>query len=516
MAKFNTVAERKNVTVNYEGAKVYELDSNFELYTLVCNSLLADKYYEPASEQLRRIVDLVQKCDPEFVANLASYARNEMYLRTIPVILAVLLCRSHGGSLARKTISRVVKRADEITEVMSFFFAINQNVSVDKITKQTKQAVKVPKSLLKGLKDVFESDRFKEYHFGKYNTSGKAVKFRDVLFLTHPKPVSEAQKELFEKIAEDKLATPYTWETELSQVGQDAKDDAEKAELKKAKWAELINSGKLGYMALLRNLRNILNTKPETDVLDKVCDTLKVGAVDAKQFPFRFWSAYRELAGIKSRGGYFSQTPPEGFEPDPYQLKEVLNALNVAIVESLKVYPEFEGNIMIASDVSGSMHSTISPKSSIMNYDIGLVLGAIVNDVKPKSVQGIFGNTFKVINLTGNILDNVANMHKREGEVGYSTNGWTVIDYLLKNKLSVNNVLLFTDCQLWDSTHGRSYAHDPKIETLWKQYKAKNPEARLWIFDLAGYGTTPIEINKRSNVIMVAGWSDRVFEAVRV
>ena len=510
MAKFNTVAEKRNVTVNYEGAEAYSVDSNFELYTLVCNSLLSDKYYESASDQLKRIVKLVGVCDPVFVSNLASYARNEMNLRTIPVVLAVLLCKLHGGSLARNTISRIVKRADEITEVMSFFFAINENVSVNKITKQKKQAVKIPNSLSRGLKDVFESDRFKEYHFGKYNGSGKGTKFKDLLFLVHPKPQNELQTELFKKIAEDKLATPYTWETELSQVGQDAKTEADKDALKKDKWAELINSGKLGYMALLRNLRNILNTKPESAVLDKVCETLKTEAVNAKQFPFRFWSAYRELVGVS----YSDDTSKNNF--DAFQLKDVLDALNIAVVESLKVYPEFTGNTLIASDVSGSMQQSISGKSKVENFDIGLVLGAIVHKTKPKgTVHGIFGDRFKTIHLTGDVLSDVAEMHKREGEVGYSTNGYTVIDYMLKNNLDVDNVLLFTDCQMWnsDNYHNR-YGHDSKIEGLWTKYKATHKDAKLWIFDLAGYGTVPIDIDRNHDVIMVAGWSDRVFEAV--
>jgi hypothetical protein len=64
---------------------------------------------------------------------------------------------------------------------------------------------------------------------------------------------------IFDKIAKDTLETPYTWETELSALGQQKFSHAEeKTAAFQSKWEELIESGKLGYMALLRNLRNIL------------------------------------------------------------------------------------------------------------------------------------------------------------------------------------------------------------------------------------------------------------------
>lgn len=75
----------------------------------------------------------------------------------------------------------------------------------------------------------------------------------------HPKAKDAGQQMVFDRIASDNLDTPYTWEIELSTLGQQVfSDEAERAEAFKTKWEELIDSGKLGYMALLRNLRNLL------------------------------------------------------------------------------------------------------------------------------------------------------------------------------------------------------------------------------------------------------------------
>ena len=45
-------------------------------------------------------------------------------------------------------------------------------------------------------------------------------------------------------------------------------------------------------------------------------------------------------------------------------------------------------------------------------------------------------------------------MEHRSGEVGYATNGHKVIDWLIKEGIVMDKVMLFTDCQLWDSERG--------------------------------------------------------------
>src|SRR5699024_8232060 len=124
---------------------------------------------------------------------------------------------------------------------------------------------------------------FDEYQIAKYNGGCKDLKFRDVLRITHPNPKSKEVEELFRKILDDTLETPYTWETELSARGST-----------KEVWDELIASGRVGYMALLRNLRNIIKSGANiTPVLAVLSDPVQVKK--SKQFPFRFFSAYRIL-----------------------------------------------------------------------------------------------------------------------------------------------------------------------------------------------------------------------------
>jgi hypothetical protein len=122
----------------------------------------------------------------------------------------------------------------------------------------------------------------------------------------------------------------------------------------------------------------------------------------------------------------------------------------------------------------------------------------------------MFGDTWKVINMPDkNILANVNEFYRREGEVGYSTNGYLVIKDLLRKRSKVDKVMMFTDCQLWNSNNtGENMAG------LWKEYKKLAPEAKLYLFDLAGYGNAPLNA-MRDDVFLIAGWSDKIFNVLQ-
>jgi len=70
----------------------------------------------------------------------------------------------------------------------------------------------------------------------------------------------------------------------------------------------------------------------------------------------------------------------------------------------------------------------------------------------------------------------------------------------------MDKVMLFTDCQLWDS-----FGEDSDLAESWDKYKRIAPKAKLYLFDLAGYGQSPVSM-KRNDVYCIAGWSDKVFD----
>ena len=480
--RFSEKKKGANTTVNYEGEVAYKLTPKMELYTLVCTASLQKKFYTDENEAIERLRTLLPKVPVEFSAKLAVYAREQMYLRSIPLVIAVELLKLERSKLTEDLIERVIQRADEIPEILSYFQLANKR-------EGTKKLNKLPNALKKGVARAFY--KFDAYQFAKYNKDTE-VKLRDAMFLCHPKPIRE-KEELFKQIADDKLPIPYTWETELS------KGDGRS---KKEKWQELIASKKVGYMAQLRNLRNLLEENIDNiqDVLDNLAD--KENVWRSKQLPFRFFSAYKAVADVGA-----------------FKASAVLECLEAAIQCSVVNIKGFDANtnVLIACDMSGSMTQMLSPKSSIHYYDIGLVLGMLLQNRCKSVITGIFGEDWKVVQLPRtNILANTHKLSNMEGEVGHSTNGYKAIRWLTDNQKIADKVFIFTDCQLWDSDGSFGYGYGYETHTIkdeWQEYKKIAPNAKLYLFDMAGYGNTPIDLSTK-DVYMIAGWSEKVFNVL--
>ena len=493
--KYNSMLKEKKTEKNYEGARAYAMTPELELYTAVVTASLSDTFYEKQDERVNRIAQLIGKVSPEFVARLAVYTRTEMHLRSIPLLLLVELAKIHNGDdLVARAVEKTVLRADEIMELLMCYQW--RNPSGD----ERKKLSKLSRQIQNGLQRAF--NHFDEYQFAKYDRDGLEVKLRDALFLVHPKAKDEQQQAIFDKIVNRQLEIPYTWETELSALGQQKFDSEEKKqEAFREKWEELINSGKLGYMALMRNLRNMLQADVSLLEMQKVASRLTDAeqVAKSKQLPFRYLSAYREIRQVNSA----------------YTAK-ILSALETAVKASVVNLEGFDANthVLLAADVSGSMQRPVSAKSTVQNYDIGILLSMLLKSKCESVVSGMFGDTWKVINLPQeNILANTMEMHRREGEVGYSTNGYKVIDYLVKENMRMDKVMIFTDCQMWDSERRYYGRPEKEIKDSWHAYKSIFPEAKLYLFDLVGYGQLPMRLAE-PDVYLIAGWSDRVFDVL--
>jgi 60 kDa SS-A/Ro ribonucleoprotein len=100
-----------------------------------------------------------------------------------------------------------------------------------------------------------------------------------------------AKQTLFDKIAEQTLQGPCAWETQLSTRGNS-----------KEVWEQLIDSGKADYMALLRNLKNILDAGLDEERMEQVAAKLEDPdqVRRSRQLPVRFLSAYLEVQDMEA------------------------------------------------------------------------------------------------------------------------------------------------------------------------------------------------------------------------
>lgn len=504
--KFNTKNTGKSVVPNYMGGKSFRLDAAIELYTAVVTTMLDDSYYEKAEDRLKRIKSLIAKNDPIFVAKLAIYARQHMHLRTIPQVLLVELAKVHSGdSLVSETLPKVVRRADEITEVLAYY-------SIANARKGTKILNKLSKQLQKGLATAF--NQFDEYQFAKYNRS-TVVSLKDALFLVHPKPKDAKQQAIFDKIVQENLAIPYTWETQLSQLGQRNFDSEElKVKAKAQLWEELVTSGKVGYMALLRNLRNIIlqgSDKALTQALTVIANKKRVAK--SKQLPYRFLSAYVELEKQRKQQDVFTDNKLK-------KLEKAIEALEQAVIYSIDNLPDMGGKTLILSDNSGSMfgdaggNSLMSAMSKRTTADIANLFAVLYWTKSPDTTIGLFGDRLIMPDIKRNrtVFDNFTTASKEARKCGGATEYgiFTMMQKLIKEKTKVDRIIIFSDCQVGTGCNwfGQNFKGND-FNKLFQQYKKNiNPQVITYSVDLRGYGNTLFS----HGVMTISGWSNKIFD----
>ena len=144
-----------------------------------------------------------------------------------------------------------------------------------------------------------------------------------------------------------------------------------------------------------------------------------------------------------------------------------------------------------------------------MCYEVGNMLAMLLQSQCQQVISGIFADNWKVLNYPHtSILQNTCAISSRIGEVGYGTYGGKPLEWLIKEGVVVDKVMFFTDCQFWGETNFKDY-----FEGLWDKYKKISPNAKLYLFDLVGFGHSPIDF-PREDVVLIAGWSDHVFDMI--
>jgi hypothetical protein len=320
--RLNTAAAMpRNYT--HEGAPAKHIKAEQQLRRSVMSCLLWEsEFYEDGKDIAARITEAAQACSKDFVSALAIEARNVHGLRHAPLLLLTDLIRRGGPGVA-DTIAQSIRRADEMAELVSIYWC-NGKVSLSKQMKT-------------GLAKAF--GKFSEYQLAKYDRDG-SVKIRDVLFLTHPKPKDAEQEALFKRVADRALQTPDTWEVSLS-GGADKRETFER----------LIREGKLGYLALLRNLRNMVDAGCD---LDLVKDAIVARKGADLVFPFRYVAAARACPQL---------------EP----------AIDQALCEAVASGPRLSGKTAVLVDVSGSMDCALSQRSDMTRMDAAAALASVIN-----------------------------------------------------------------------------------------------------------------------------------------
>ena len=323
----------------HEGATAVVLTAEQQLRRSVLSCMLWEReFYEDGVEIATRIRTLVPQVAADRVAALAVEARERMKLRHVPLFLVREMARyATHRALVSETLARVIQRADELSEFVAIYWAEGKQP----LSGQVK----------KGLAAAFT--RFDEYALAKYDRA-TAVRLRDVLFLTHAKPVDASQAALWKRLAQNELVTPDTWEVAHSTAGRTS--DGADGVTRRDVWERLLSERKLGALALLRNLRNMQEAGVREDLVLGALAQMKTERV----LPFRFLAAARKA--------------PQWEE-----------ALELAMFRSLADRTgSLAGHTVLLVDVSGSMNYPLAKRSEMTRTDAAYGLAILLRELAEK------------------------------------------------------------------------------------------------------------------------------------
>lgn len=452
MSKFNTGAAVKNKTTNIAGGKAFKREGKEELAFAVVSSFLEDKYYESGDDRTKRIVSLIQGIsDVEYLLRLAYVTRNVFNMRsTTHLLLAETAKKFKGDSRVRKAIAQCTVRPDDLTELIAYL------------------GKPVPNSIKKGIAEALKN--FNQYQLTKYKMEGKEVSLYDLFNLVHPKPRDAEQGVMWGKLLKGELTPPSTWEVRLSS-----------GENKADVWKDLIGQDKIGYMALLRNLRNI--DKQASEPIKMAACTIiqdRERVVKSRQLPFRFHNAYLNIEN-----------------------QDMLEAISQALDHSLANVPKYDGKTLIAVDSSGSMHgkplqiASLFAAAMFKSNDADLLL-------YDTSIH-----LLKVLRSAPCLEISEKMQHVR---MGGGTQTSLVFKYMIDAKKKYDRIVILSDNESWtESSWSRSDFGSPQ-EAYNKMRTALGIDPYVYAIDIEGYGTSDV---KGGKVQHLCGWSDKIFDLMK-
>lgn len=425
------------------------------------------------AQALEAAIDRALDHDPEATLQEALRLRVEEHIRTTPQVILVRAAnhpKVRGTGLIRTFAPDITLRADEPAVQLAY-------------QRATYPGQPIPNSLKKAW--ARDLRRRTEYELAKYRLEGREVKLVDVVNLAHP-VVTPA----IDKLVKGKLrqSEHRTWEAIISEKGSNRKA-----------WEEAVEV--MGHMALLRNLRNLLQAGVP---LGRFANKLVAGARKGKQLPFRYYSAYQAVG------------------PQAGAIRDVIETCMEVALENV---PQFPGRLMSLCDNSGSAQNMTTSQLGTMRIStIANLTGIVAGSRADEGHVGVFGDKLQpfAVRHKSSIFDQLDKAELLSGrDHGATEHGiWLFWDQAIRNKEHWDHVFVFSDMQ---AGHGGLYGINPSLyhEYLWpgsdryidvaklvNTYRAKvNPAVNVYLVQVAGYEDTILpEFYERTFIL--GGWGE--------
>lgn len=463
---------------------VFRVDRLFAKYSLEA----LDPYKgKKTSEVMEEVIDKALSYDFKATLEWARTLRHEYNMRLNPQVIMVRAAmhpdrvafnEKNPGVFAAIN-KDVMSRADEPASQLTYYLFKNGKKN------------NVPNLLKRSWANKLES--LKPYAVNKYRNAG--IGMIDVVRVSHAH--SAVIDELMRTGAVEVEEDQNTWE-HLRSEGKT--------------WKEILSTIKLGHMALLRNLRNIFTEIDDTAMCRELMEELKAGVLGGKQFPFRYWTAMKQVELASE------------MHCRPIVIAALEDCLNIACDNM----PKLKGKTMCLSDNSGSAWGTIpSEYGSVKVAEIDNLSSIITARNSEEGYVGKFGD--KLIELPVASNANILQMQKevcdeqRHPVGGATENGiWLFFKKAIDNKEHWDNIFIYSDQQ---AGHGGLYGTSKgtaeytsrgfdagsyvDVAKLIDEYRRKvNPNVNVFSVQTAGYTNMVVpEYGYRTNLLY--GWTGK-------
>lgn len=459
MSKFNEKVKPARES-SYEGGENYKKDVLEDWMNFLFSSKMDNAFYESADTQQARFIELtnlvIDKYGAEFAGKCAMFTRNDLGMRSTAQLAAAML---NGQSFERKRdfYKAFCHRPDDMSEIFA---------AVDMIGGKRSHA------MIRGFADYMSG--LSEYSVMKYQMKGKRYNMYDLINIIHPKNGNG----VIDDYMNGKLEAADTWEVNIS-TGQDS-------------WKNMVEGNRLGYLALIRNLNNILDEDVDDEWIKRNLVDQLINEVSIKKslvFPYQIYTAYRNLK---------------------VQNFAVITALDTAFRIACGNMPKLDGNSVIMLDVSGSMDDRYGDKSSLTIKEVGACYAAALyingncdfikfgNHAKSATFKKACG-PFQVIR---EMCDN--------DNCDYGTD--IAPAFGLINDKKYDRIFVVSDMQVMEKQN-RFWGWGNSVDGMsnYRSYCAANGRTILYSFDLGNYSNQIANPNNHDVHLMTA-LNDNVFK----
>lgn len=502
----------KEDTVNRQGHVAYSYEDKLQLIMMLNTLKIQPQFYRSENEQMQELRDLIERIsleDPYFVCQAIVWSRClGEGMRSINHLAAALVApfiagrgyakRFYGAFDKKNKKGGTIFRVDDMSEIKEVYDALNKATLTN--------------AMKKGFASVIEN--LDTYQMAKYK---KTV--IDISNLVHPSSalskaiikVDGKDMKTLDALMKGLTVTADTWEAAQSEAGQEVakavkegkvtKQEAEEmlAEAKADNWENLLKDGRLGIMAALRNIRNILGN-PRKEIIDAWCKLVENGEVARKALilPIYFDLAFDVVA---------TEFPNNEYTP---QVQQALQAGYQNSIPNLK--EALPGRTCIIVDCSGSMGvsnvseysnrparcSYGSPKTLSAAYKAGLIAATIAKATGADVVK--FGtNAYRFP------YDKHLNVFTLASHIGTATDGWTnpakAFDLLVAERAVYDRIIFISDCEVNGNVVSESYRRYLRVCSPY-----------IYTCDLCSYGTTPLKNGNK--IIPLTGYGPALYEAI--